>query len=224
MGLIDRFIFISETCIPFHKSISTLGKAIYSTNNKSWINYRNTPNNGYSRQLQWDKIHPSIPRCFIYKSDQWIVLTRYHASLVVRDVPRVFSDYTKKPMYTYFEDVKASDEMYFPTILAMALGDNGGNIDDNFEKEICKKCITYCDWEGMVNTKHPAMFQTLDEMRDVRGKILDGGYFFARKFKFKDNDHDGSTTSASSLTVDQWLDIIGALEKKKEGEEDKIQL
>lgn len=202
-GLVDRFIFISESCIPF-QPLTSLGKALYTTHaNKSWINYRNTPNNGYARQLQWDRIHNIIPRQFIHKSDQWLVLTRYHSSLIVRDVPRTFSNYCRRPLYTYFDTVKASDEMYFSTILSMS----GVNFDD----EIYKQCVTYCDWEGMSNTKNPATFTSIKEMKDVYDKIIvDGGYYFGRKFQFKDNNDGGR------LSVEDWLKIVNLNEGKEE--------
>lgn len=195
-GLIDRFMFVSESCIPI-LPLRSLGKALYTTyTNKSWMNYRNTPNNGYARQLQWDRIHAAIPPTFIHKSDQWLVLTRTHASLVVRDVPLLFSEYSpKKPLYTFFEKVKASDEMYFPTVLALA--------GVSFEKDIHQKCNTYCDWEG-INTKSPGLFTSTRELKDVKLRVLDGGFFFARKFKFRDG-----------LCVDDWLDIVN-IEKKVE--------
>merc|ERR1712151_986864 len=203
-GLVDRFIFISESCIPF-QSLSSLGKALYATHaNKSWINYRNTPNNGYSRQLQWDRINHIIPRQFIHKSDQWLVLTRYHSSLIVRDVPRTFSNYCRRPLYTYFDTVKASDEMYFVTILSMS------GID--FEKEIYKHCVTYCDWEGMSNTKNPATFGSIREMKDVYKVIVDGGFYFGRKFVFKDG---------GGLSVEDWLKIVNLNEKGMEKKDDE---
>merc|ERR1719203_559047 len=182
--MVDRFIFVSETCLPFI-SLHKLGKALYSTN-QSWINMRNTPNNGYSRQLQWDRVSPAFPTKFIHKSDQWIALTRHHASLIIRDVPRVFRDYNPRPLYYLFEDVKASDEIYFCTILALA----GVDLEN-----VKGQCITYCDWSG--NAKNPALFKTLKEVKMIKERVEEESCFFGRKFILKEG-----------LDVKDWLEMI----------------
>ena len=50
----------------------------------SWVNKHNTPpNNGYSRQQQFEKMDPVIFSNCIDKVDQWMVLMRDHAMAVM---------------------------------------------------------------------------------------------------------------------------------------------
>jgi len=79
---VDRFTFASESCM----HVSTLAEhvppttaAAYPASEVSWIDARNTPNNGYAKQLQWDVMHTAISPNHIWKADQWIVLTQRHA-------------------------------------------------------------------------------------------------------------------------------------------------
>eukprot|EP00978_Attheya_sp_CCMP212_P040649 scaffold224233_cov35-Attheya_sp.AAC.3 len=43
---------------------------------KLWMVALNKPNNGYAKQLQWDKMDSAVPPKNIWKADKWIVLTR----------------------------------------------------------------------------------------------------------------------------------------------------
>ena len=77
---VDRFIFVSESCLPVTtleevemalfgpKTANNSAKSLYD---KSWVNARSTPNNGYAKQQQWDAIRiDNIPRDYIWKADQ----------------------------------------------------------------------------------------------------------------------------------------------------------
>ena len=50
---------------------------------RSWVHARNFPNNGYSKQQQFDTMSIAIPRDCVWKADQWLALTRAHAAAVL---------------------------------------------------------------------------------------------------------------------------------------------
>ena len=91
---VDKFIFVSETCLPV-TTLKEVETALFGTTGDlfdvSWVNGRNTPNNGYSRQLQFEKIDPVVPKACQWKADQWMALSRPHAVAIMdldRHLPR----------------------------------------------------------------------------------------------------------------------------------------
>jgi len=219
---VDRFIFVSESCLPVatlkEVELALFGprqaklttddkeqakpqptKNMEALYNKSWINARSTPNNGYARQLQWDAIRQTdIPQNLIWKADQWLVLIREHADAIV-SMPNKYLE--GQQLWSTMRKVRASDEMYFPTalsILGIVHRPTGvSEVDENTiyqrSKESCagnsirRRCITYCDWS--MGAKNPAAFTSLD-WKDVVAKARGAGCLFARKF-----------VSASSLAI-----------------------
>ena len=196
-----RFVFASESCLP----VVTLGEmelalfgprsadlttagGVASPYDKSWVNARSTPNNGYAQQLQWDAIRPAdVPPALIWKADQWLVLARAHAAAVV-GLPR--RHLGGRPLWPALRRVRASDEMYFPTALAI-LGalrrpPGGGEVDDARQGEKCagsdvrRRRLTYCDWS--VGAKSPASFRSAAEWRRVAATARKEGCLLARKF------------------------------------------
>eukprot|EP00590_Aulacoseira_subarctica_P011987 CAMPEP_0172438666 /NCGR_PEP_ID=MMETSP1064-20121228/72919_1 /TAXON_ID=202472 /ORGANISM="Aulacoseira subarctica , Strain CCAP 1002/5" /LENGTH=226 /DNA_ID=CAMNT_0013187233 /DNA_START=412 /DNA_END=1093 /DNA_ORIENTATION=- len=131
----DRFIFVSETCIPI-VSLDKFEEELFAITDigNSWVNGSNEPNNGYSRQLQSEKMSPAIPASKIWKADQWIVLTRQHAEEVM-SIPSKISE--SQGFFTCFSHVRASDEMYFPTALAL-LGLIRSNVNNESNNEKSK--------------------------------------------------------------------------------------
>eukprot|EP00548_Thalassiothrix_antarctica_P009266 CAMPEP_0194157040 /NCGR_PEP_ID=MMETSP0152-20130528/70481_1 /TAXON_ID=1049557 /ORGANISM="Thalassiothrix antarctica, Strain L6-D1" /LENGTH=593 /DNA_ID=CAMNT_0038865157 /DNA_START=287 /DNA_END=2065 /DNA_ORIENTATION=- len=106
---IDSVVFISETCLPV--SNLTLDLLLIAGRRKSIVNYRFTPNNGFSRQLQFDKIHSAIPTHKRVKADQWMWLCRSHLQHILNTLPH--------NLWECFLDCNASDELYFPTALSV---------------------------------------------------------------------------------------------------------
>lgn len=102
---VDAVLFISETCVPIANLTPDL-----LFEGKSIINYRDTPNNGFSRQLQFDKIH-SLVSDKKRKADQWMWLCRSHLLSIMNDLPYNF--------WECFQDCNASDELFFPTAMAV---------------------------------------------------------------------------------------------------------
>ena len=238
---VDRFIFVSESCLPVttlkecelalfgprHPSSSSHSDdntnittniddlSLSSLYDKSWIHARSTPNNGYAKQLQWDAILKRkrdddtipIPSQYIWKSDQWVILTRKHA-LAITTLPRAYLNDISL-LDTVFTNVRASDEIYIPTVLSIVgiihrpMGVR--EVEDyNYDTitmtsgqkckrrritkeeesrigyEIRRRRSTYCDWS--MGAKNPVSFSTVDEWNDVVCKAREEGCLFARKF------------------------------------------
>jgi hypothetical protein len=227
---VDRFIFVSESCLPVttlkecelalfgprHPSSSSNGTTTNTDDlssslyDKSWIHARSTPNNGYAKQLQWDAIlrkqqDSTIPSQYIWKSDQWVILIRKHA-LAVTTLPQTYLNDTPL-LNTIFSNVRASDEIYIPTVLSILgiihrpmgvkeVGDynydtttsNSGQKRRRITKEdesrigyeIRRRRSTYCDWS--MGAKNPVSFSTIQEWKDVVCLARNEGCLFARKF------------------------------------------
>lgn len=115
----DHFLFISETCVPvvtapeFFAQIANVAV--------SWVNAHhrredNTPKNKYEGD-QFAGINRRIPGQYRWKADQWVLLSRKHASLIMdMDRPHILP---KHHLWQSFREINASDEMYFPTALAL---------------------------------------------------------------------------------------------------------
>ncbi len=205
--------------------------------NKSWLKAYNKPNNGYARQLQWDAVKKAIPQECIYKADQWIVLTRHHGwpiiSLIddaVKSVQHQTNNFrndnnnVKVAFWQCFSNVKASDEIYFPTAMAL-LGmfqnnedgqekgddsetDKEETSDDSSGKEIASRRVTYCDWSE--NAKNPASFiinrQQDPDYKELKRRIIMArkeGCLFARKFT---SGYNASLRDLINIT--EWTRII----------------
>jgi len=272
--VVDRFIFLSESCLPittlaqiYHslfpkesqQEVESLNKIPTTTTTttatnihlgQSWIHARNTPNNGFSRQNQWDVLSPFIPKENIWKADQWMVLTRFHALCIciIQDeedmstmkqqqqemtIPSSHStnrnegDGKKKiELWKTFRKVRASDEIYFPTLLSLlgliqsstqnsiVLGDmNTQTMKDNLlldypylGDDIVNRRVTYCDWSN--NAKNPETFlmDNIHELKRIISEAKKEGCLFARKFKYLE-DHDASFTVRGNIT-ETWMELI----------------
>ena len=228
--------------------------------NKSWVKAYNKPNNGYARQLQWDMTKKAIPRKYIHKADQWIALTRHHAwpiiSLIDEAVKSVQQNYIKNDrhdrhhhdrhqhhhhlkvaMWHCFQSVKASDEIYFPTAMAL-LGilktvdeddddGDGTNKDiknnttitnknaitdtdqtnNSTEEEIASKRVTYCDWSE--NAKNPACFM-INKQQDSKFVELKKRISLARDegCLFARKFTPGGYDEERKISVYEWAKII----------------
>jgi hypothetical protein len=154
---VDKVLFISETCLPIASLTDELLASPISV-----VNSRDTPNNGFSRQLQFEKIHSLVP--LKLKADQWMMLSRPHLQFVMTMIPHT--------LWECFRDCNASDELYFPTALALL-----GIVDD--ESQLVKRRITYADWS--MGPKNPATFETKD-LKKVVEEARKEGCLVARKF------------------------------------------
>jgi hypothetical protein len=155
---VDKVLFVSETCLP----VASLIEEMLSSS-VSIVNARDTPNNGFSRQLQFEKIHSLVPKKF--KADQWMMLSRVHLDAVLQMLPHNF--------WECFTDCNASDELYFPTALALL-----GIADDT--EHMIRKRITYADWS--MGPKNPATFEEVGDLKKVVAEARKEGCLVARKF------------------------------------------
>ncbi len=107
-----RFCFLSESCIPAVPPGEAAGQILSAT--RSWVDVKFRPNNGYSALHQFDPLRCGWRVC---KADQWCLLVREHAEAVSR----------RPGIWKNFKRVKASDEIFIPTLLylARALDDRG---------------------------------------------------------------------------------------------------
>ena len=236
---VDRFVFVSESCLPVatlkememalfgpkenvdtnESNCKPPSKSVSSLYNKSWINARSTPNNGYARQLQWDAIRKhDIPHNFVWKADQWLVLNRTHGEAIA-SIPTKYLE--GRHLWPALKKCRASDEMYFPTALSILgiLHRPAGVSEVDFEsskKESCagneirRRKITYCDWS--MGAKNPASF-TCVEWKDVVAKARGEGCLFARKFvlasSIRGQRKEGAPLATNSedglVSVEDWV-------------------
>jgi hypothetical protein len=119
---VDHFLFISESCIPVVTAPELFSKI--SDSNVSWLNAchrteSDTPKNKYEDD-QFAGINRRIPGQYRWKGDQWVLLSKRHASTII-GMDRPFKP-AKHQLWQSFRNINASDEMFFPTALAL-LGD-----------------------------------------------------------------------------------------------------
>ncbi|GKY97607.1 hypothetical protein MPSEU_000719100 [Mayamaea pseudoterrestris] len=164
---------------------------------KSWLHARNlstpgVPRNKYERD-QFQNIHRMVPQFCRWKADQWVLLSRPHASSVLQ------VDAHMRPedqLIHSFSKVPASDEMYFPTVLAVLGILKEGDISSG----ISTRQVTYVDWtEGMRN---PACFERgIRDFRRVAMLARQQGCLFARKFVLR---HPGRDEVTGQISGSEW--------------------
>ena len=115
---VSHFCYVSESCVPIvplAKTFEEIGiRSSSSSSSSSWLNYNHTATNGYAQQGQFDVLKGVIPSQCTLKADQWILLSRAHAQLVLA-LPQLAG----QPLLPLFKKVRASDEMYFPCCLSL---------------------------------------------------------------------------------------------------------
>lgn len=220
---VDKFIFISETCLP----VTTLDECVNSLfaataqqrklvgQSKapqdavpvanpwevSWVNARNrntpgTPRNKYERD-QFCDIHRIIPQSCRWKADQWCVLSRPHAAAVL-DLDQHLRP--RDQLWNSYRNVNASDEMYFPTALAILqiLTEKSTSREP---LQVCLQPVTYTDWsEGMRN---PATFGAND-LRRITKMARSEGCLLARKF----SPTNSSGEHVGDITIEDWRKVL----------------
>jgi hypothetical protein len=210
---VDHFLYISETCLPVVTPQEFFARIQDST--VSWVNARHrkqegTPRNKYEDD-QFAGINRRVPGQYRWKGDQWVLLSRRHASKIIElDRPHISP---KHQLWQSFNAINASDEMYIPTVLALlgylrftADGDDTQRPRDphaislsasGSDKEgaptsdpsasvsknecILLKPVTYTDWSA--GMKNPVTFSHgVTDLRRI-GKIArEKGCLVARKF------------------------------------------
>ena len=161
----DFFIFLSESCVPIYKIDDFFSRLQGQT--KSWIDYNNTPTNGYAYSNQFTPLKEVVPDTCIYKSDQWVMLNRANAIQLMD-----FEKQTGISIWNLMANVvKASDEMWIPTILCI--------MNNGLENVVEKRKITYVDWGQEMRS--PITFEEITP--ELVQRAREKGCLFMRKFK-----------------------------------------
>ncbi|KAK7271647.1 hypothetical protein RJT34_27723 [Clitoria ternatea] len=141
----DRFVFLSDSCIPLY-NFSYIYDYIMSTSTSFVDSFADTKEGRYN-----PKMDPIIPVYNWRKGSQWTVLTRKHAKVVVEDetVFPMFQLYCKKkPLPEFWRDhyIPADtskvhncipDEHYVQTLLAQ----------HGLEAELTRRSVTHTSWD-----------------------------------------------------------------------------
>ncbi|XP_042499271.1 glycosyltransferase BC10-like [Macadamia integrifolia] len=141
----DRFVFLSDSCLPLYNFNYTYDY-IMSTPNSFVDSFADTKGSRYN-----PKMHPVIPVHNWRKGSQWVVLTRKHAEIVMEDntVYSMFQQHCRRRSLPEFwrnhplaVDVSKEhncipDEHYVQTLLAQ----------EGLEGEITRRSLTYASWD-----------------------------------------------------------------------------
>lgn len=141
----ERFVFLSDSCIPLY-NFSYTYEYIMSTSNSFVDSFADTKDGRYN-----PKMHPIIPVNNWRKGSQWAVVNRKHAETVVKDetVFPVFQQHCKRKSLPEFwrdqpfpvdpskEHNCIPDEHYVQTLLAQ----------EGIETEITRRSLTHTAWD-----------------------------------------------------------------------------
>lgn len=199
----------------------------------SWVNARNfnspnTPQNMYERD-QFNNIHGVVHRRYRWKADQWMVLSRAHASAVL-DIDHSSNIPPKDQLWNSFCRINASDEMYFPTTLAIAgvlvdhnSGYNRGSAPSNDASPwLERRRVTYTDWS--MGMRNPASFtKGIKDFANVARLARQQKTLFARKFcpylEIPGQDAT-SVERTGEITVEEWKNELETIiQQEAEGAE-----
>ena len=218
--LTQRFAFASESCIPI-RPLAEVVDALWASE-KSWLHAWSQPQTGNEQHNQNAVDSGVIPRGDIWKSDQWVMLTRKHAEAVLALPTRVGAAVWPRSavgsaaggggggaappiptsatpaLWPAFSAVFAADELYYATALSLLgfLFEPAGADD---EDAVERRMLTYVDWPRPRSGKSPRTYESLEQF--VRGGSSGGSglceaqrlrCLFARKFP------------AGSVDLDEW--------------------
>jgi hypothetical protein len=220
--LTQRFAFASESCIPI-RPLAEAMEALWASE-KSWLHAWNQPQTGNEQHNQNAVDSAVIPRGDIWKSDQWVMLTRKHAEAILAlpakcgaavwppfaaaAAPAAVAAATAAAtgrgapspapaLWTAFSDVFAADELYYATVLSL-LGYLFEPAGANDEDAVDRRMLTYVDWPRPRSGKSPRTYERLDQF--VRHGSGGGGLSEAQRLgcvfarKFP----------AGSVDLDEW--------------------
>ncbi|KAJ7970800.1 Core-2/I-branching beta-1,6-N-acetylglucosaminyltransferase family protein [Quillaja saponaria] len=141
----ERFVFLSDSCIPLY-NFSYTYNYIMSTSTSFVDSFADTKEGRYN-----PKMNPVVPVQNWRKGSQWVVLTRKHAKVVVKDdtVFPMFQQHCKRkslpefwrdhpvPNDAWKEHNCIPDEHYIQTLLAQ----------EGLEGEITRRTLTHTSWD-----------------------------------------------------------------------------
>ena len=185
---IGKFAFASESCVPIVPLEECLERVF--ADDRSWMRLKSTANNGYAQNMQFGPLKNKVPDGCALKADQWILLNRRHAlvllrlpSLIAKHLPNDDTQQhhqqqqharlvpgmdpehwaAEKRLFSLFSGVRASDEMFIPTCLAVLKEIDGAAVTqatgDLEPHSVALRSLTYCDWDD--NPTNPTTFHAL---------------------------------------------------------------
>ncbi|KAJ4729274.1 Core-2/I-branching beta-1,6-N-acetylglucosaminyltransferase family protein [Melia azedarach] len=148
----ERFVFLSDSCIPLY-NFSYTYNYIMSTSTSFVDSFADTKEGRYN-----PKMAPVIPVHNWRKGSQWVVLTRKHAEIVVNDttVFPMFQQHCKRKSLPEFWRERSTavdpakehncipDEHYVQTLLAQ----------EGLEGELTRRSLTYSAWDLSSSRDH----------------------------------------------------------------------
>ncbi|XP_022963443.1 uncharacterized protein LOC111463645 isoform X2 [Cucurbita moschata] len=179
----QRFIFLSDSCIPLY-NFSYTYDYVMSTSTSFVDSFADSKEGRYN-----PKMDPVIPVRNWRKGSQWVVLTRKHAEVVVKDntVFPMFQQHCKRKSLPEFwrdhpfpsdgskEHNCIPDEHYVQTLLAQ----------EGLEEELTRRSLTYSAWDLSHSRDHerrnwhPVTYKfsdaTLDLIQSIKG--IDNIYY-----------------------------------------------
>ncbi|KAK6928370.1 Glycosyl transferase, family 14 [Dillenia turbinata] len=131
----ERFVFLSDSCIPLY-NFSYTYDYIMSSSTSFVDSFADTKEGRYN-----PKMHPLIPVQNWRKGSQWVVLIRKHAGVVVKDdtrrsLPEFWRD-QPFPSDASKEHNCIPDEHYVQTLLAQ----------EGLEGELTRRSLTHSSWD-----------------------------------------------------------------------------
>ncbi|KAJ3672246.1 hypothetical protein LUZ60_006967 [Juncus effusus] len=168
----ERFILLSESCIPLHNFNTTYKYLINSKH--SFMNVNDDPG-PYGQGRYNPNMAPQVNLSQWRKGSQWFEVNRDLAIVLVRDTkyyPK-FKEFCRPNCYV--------DEHYFPTLLFIER-----------PNDLANRSVTYVDWSR--GGAHPATFGRRDIHEGFLKRVLEGQsckyngqnesvcFLFARKF------------------------------------------
>ncbi|CAK9161773.1 unnamed protein product [Ilex paraguariensis] len=173
----ERFVFLSDSCIPLY-NFSYTYDYIMSTSTSFVDSFADTKEGRYNPTM-----HPVIPVQNWRKGSQWVVLTRKHAEVIVKDdavfpmfqwhckrksLPEFWRDHPI-PTDTSKEHNCIPDEHYVQTLLAQ----------EGLEEEITRRSLTHTSWD-LSSSKdrerrgwHPVTYKLADAIPKLIRSIKD---------------------------------------------------
>ncbi|KAL6518812.1 Glycosyltransferase bc10 [Orobanche hederae] len=180
----ERFIFISDSCIPLYNFSYTYDYITSASSSFVDSSFADRKESRYN-----PKMHPVIPVDNWRKGSQWVVLTRKHAGIVVEDeiVFPMFRLHCKKkslpefwrdrpfPSDTSKEHNCIPDEHYVQTLLTQK----------GLEREITRRSLTHSSWDLSSSRDpqrrgwHPVTYKLADatSMLIQSIKVIDNIYY-----------------------------------------------
>jgi hypothetical protein len=193
----SHFVFLSESCVPI-VSPAMLRMRIEELGPRSQFRIERMhecTDKKYSVPRQFMAIAREIPEECVLKSDQWAMLSQDHAKAILQFCTEISK---VAPLWYLIASIsKASDELFIPTTLCLALNAfSVGNID----AEIDTRRITYT--EHPAGAPHPRLFANLSY--DLVHNARASGACFLRKISAPSN------ADAAEKVLRGWYDAVMA--------------